>query len=66
MTGLELGGATTLTTAIDQFRAARGMDGFVYAGEFYKHFRRVACLSVRNVWVQFNFFNLKYVYMEFI
>lgn len=47
--GLVLGGSTTLTVAIDQFGAARGMDGFIWAGEFYKHFRRIACLSVRNV-----------------
>ncbi|ODN02750.1 putative aldehyde oxidase 1 [Orchesella cincta] len=47
-TGMVLGGATTLTTAIDQFMAASKMDGYVYASEFAKHFRRVASLTVRN------------------
>lgn len=48
-TGLVLGGGVTLTAAIDTFFTARSMEGFIYAGEFYKHFRRIACLSVRNV-----------------
>ncbi|CAL8110869.1 unnamed protein product [Orchesella dallaii] len=47
-TGMVLGGATTLTTAIDQFMVASKMDGYVYAPEFAKHFRRVASLTVRN------------------
>lgn len=47
--GMVLGGSTTLTEAIDQFMVMSKVEGFIYASEFAKHFRRVASLTVRNV-----------------
>lgn len=47
--GVIMGGSVTLTTAIDVFDRASKQEGLEYAQQFYVHFRRVACLSVRNV-----------------
>ncbi len=47
--GMTLGGATSLTEAIDHFMSVAKTDGFVYAAQFAKHFRRIASLTVRNV-----------------
>lgn len=46
---LVLGGSVTLTTAIDMFDRAAKSGNYVYAKEFYLHFRKVAALPVRNV-----------------
>lgn len=65
-TGLILGGGVTLTTCIDQFRTAMSTPGFVYAAEFYKLFRRTACLSVRNVATLAGNLMLKHDHREFV
>lgn len=48
--GLVLGGAASLTEAIDLFMTVAKKDGFVYATEFAKHFRRIGSLTIRNVY----------------
>lgn len=44
-----LGGAVTLTAAIEQFRQAADTQGYVWASEFHRHFQRAATTSLRNV-----------------
>lgn len=47
--GIQLGGAVTLTAAIQAFNKAAQFEALVYAKEFFDHFRRIAGLSIRNV-----------------
>ncbi|CAL8110877.1 unnamed protein product [Orchesella dallaii] len=63
--GLVLGGGTTLTAAIDQFDKARSVEGFAYASEFFKLFRRIASLSIRNQGTLAGNLMMKHAHPEF-
>jgi xanthine dehydrogenase/oxidase len=63
---LELGGAVTLTEAMDIFtKVAAANKNFVYLQEIVKHFENIGNTAVRNVGTLAGNLMLKYNYLEF-